>query len=136
MKKYLPLIFILALACPGPGKVKERVKKLSLDDIAGGYTVEGTNPDGSQYQASMIIRNDGGILRVSGSIEATGQSFKGIGLMMDDVVAISYTIELPDKPGEQGDLNLIVYKVRIDGTLEGNWSYEGGSGKEVAKKIK
>jgi hypothetical protein len=135
VKKYLLAVLVLTLACPG-GKIKEKVKKVSIDDVVGGYTVEGTNPNGSKYKGTMVFENEQNVLKISGSIEATGQNFKGIGLLMDDVVAISYSIELADKPGEQGDLNLTVYKIQPDGSLEGRWSYEGGIGTEIAKKIK
>jgi len=96
----------------------------SAQSIGGGYTVAGTNLDGTTYSgtAAIVLTSETTcvIKWVTGSTES-----EGICMRNGDSFAAGYV---------SGDVTgLVIYKVLPDGTLDGLWTIanNGGSGTEV-----
>lgn len=87
--------------------------------LEGLYLAEGTNPDGSQYQAAVAIEARGEAYALTWQL---GQgSAIGIGLVQKDVLSVVYG------PSGGGAVGLITYA--IDGEkLVGKWLIPGDSG--------
>ncbi len=77
--------------------------------IAGLYTVEGRNPDGSAYGGSVAIGNLGtNQYRVTWEV---GGTYEGIGVLSGDLLVV------------EGDFNdPVFYVVMPDGELHGTWA--------------
>ena len=93
----------------------------------GTYTVEGTNLDGSSYGGTAEIKLTS---ETTCAIQwKTGSGKKstsdGICMLYENAFAAGYVLE--------GEVGLVVYEVKEDGTLEGAWtiSCQDGSGTET-----
>ncbi|MGH9931351.1 MAG: hypothetical protein ACREA9_19265 [Pyrinomonadaceae bacterium] len=97
-------------------------------DIAGEYTVAGTNEDGSPYKGALEIIKHGDVYQFRWN---AGRQYDGIGVPNGGVVAVAFT------GGANGKgCGVVSYQILTDGTLDGVWGYWGvnGSGTERAAR--
>src|SRR5882762_1565726 len=98
-------------------------------DIAGKYSVTGTNPNGSAYKGELEVIKHGDVYQFRWS---GGASYDGVGVQLGDVIAVAFTT------GENGKgCGVVDYTITDDGaTLDGKWGYWGTdeSGTEKAKR--
>jgi opacity protein-like surface antigen len=96
---------------------------------AGKYTVEGINLDGSSYSGTAEITLASETTCVI-EWDTAGVKSTGVCMLNGDAFAAAYVLE--------DEMGLTVYKVKGDGTLEGNWTITGkdGSGTEVLTEVK
>jgi hypothetical protein len=83
--------------------------------LEGDYSINGSNPDGTEYAGSLNIEDAGDVLYVSWE---AGGSYVGQGIVMDDVLGTSY-----------GDdtCGIALYQIRGN-TLDGLWTtYDAGT---------
>lgn len=101
----------------------------STPDIAGKYSVVGTNPNGSAYKGELEVIKHGDVYQFRWS---SGASYDGVGVQLGDVVAVAFTT------GENGKgCGVVDYTILDDGaSLDGIWGYWGTdeSGTEKAKR--
>ena len=84
--------------------------------IAGNYSVQGRNPNGSTYSGTLpVSRIEGDIYEFRWSI--AGQTYRGRGAWRDGRISVDY-----------GGQHPAVYSWNENGYLDGSWA--GGSGKE------
>ena len=96
----------------------------SAQSIGGGYTVVGTNLDGTTYEGTAAIALTSETTCVIKWITDSTES-EGICMRNGDSFAAGYV---------SGDVTgLVIYKVLPDGTLNGFWTIanNGGSGTEI-----
>lgn len=104
-------LFCALCALPAPA---------GAQDIAGTYTVEGKNPDGTTYTGTAVIAGSaGGNCKITWSL-ASSQTSEAFCMRQDDVLAASYRL---DKT-----IGLIIYRIEEIGILDGTWSLEGHEG--------
>lgn len=91
----------------------------SAQSIGGAYNVSGTNLDGSSYRGTAYIEL---LSDVTCAIEWTtdGVTSSGICMRSDNAFAAGYVLE--------GDVGMVIYKVRSDGRLDGTWTIAGEEG--------
>ena len=98
-------------------------------DIAGKYSVTGTNPNGSAYKGELEVIKHGDVYQFRWS---GGASYDGVGVQLGDVVAVAFTT------GENGKgCGVVDYTIIGDGaSLDGKWGYWGTdeSGTEKATR--
>jgi hypothetical protein len=98
-------------------------------DIAGKYSVIGTNPNGSAYKGDLEVIKHGDVYQFRWS---GGASYDGVGVQLGDVIAVAFTT------GENGKgCGVVDYTITDDGAaLDGKWGYWGTdeSGTEKAKR--
>ncbi len=97
-------------------------------DIAGEYTVAGTNEDGSRYKGALAVIKHGDVYQFRWN---AGKQYDGIGVPNGNVVAVAFT------GGASGKgCGVVSYQILADGTLDGNWGYWGVNemGTETAKR--
>ena len=98
-------------------------------DIAGQYSVVGTNVNGSSYKGDLEVIKHGDVYQFRWS---GGASYDGVGVQLGDVVAVAFTT------GENGKgCGVVDYTIIGDGaTLDGKWGYWGTdeSGTEKATR--
>ena len=98
-------------------------------DIAGEYTVAGTNEDGSPYKGALEVIKHGDVYQFRWN---AGKQYDGIGIPNGGVVAVAFT------GGATGQgCGVVSYQILADGALEGVWGYWGRneSGTERAEHI-
>jgi hypothetical protein len=83
----------------------------------GTYNAVGTNPNGSKYRATVVLRQDGNIWRASWLI-SNGDTFKGEGRIKDGRLVIDWGQKYP-----------VIYESGQDGVLYGTW--DNGRGSEI-----
>lgn len=108
-----------------PEKTRETKPPVAAPDLAGDYTVTGSNPNGSSYQGTLkIIKQD----EVYQFVWQTGSSFDGVGVQRDDTIAVAF--------GGKG-CGVVHYRIESDGTLDGKWGQWGvnQSGIEKATRL-
>jgi hypothetical protein len=88
--------------------------------LAGNYRAAGRNPDGSRYNGSVAIREEGSAYRLSWQVGRT--AYKGVGSLSGNVLVVDWGSSTP-----------VVYAVADDGTLKGLW--EGGKGEETLTPV-
>lgn len=91
---------------------------------AGNYTVEGQNPDGSNYEGGFELMEGPNGAWVARWNVGNAQII-GLGLIQAGLLAVSFTAE--GRPG------IAVYSVEGDGSLRGTWTSGGGLGTETLK---
>jgi len=112
-----PLLLAAALACglfaalPAMAQIREGI-----------YDVEGTNPDGSNYDGQFLLRAGPGGAWVA-SWRVASEQIMGLGLIHGGVLAISFVVN--NRPG------VAVFEVEADGRLRGSWTTGGGMGTEM-----
>jgi hypothetical protein len=87
----------------------------ALADPSGNYTIAGTNPDGSTYDASVLVAKVGDTFTLTYTLQ-DGTKLQGTGIGDDDVMAIGYL-----QDGESG----VALMYREGGKWMGVWSYIG-----------
>lgn len=93
-------------------------------DVGGHYTVAGTNLDGSSYSGTADITVSGDstchIVWHTGGTDSSG-----ICMRVNDVLVAGYVLN--------GDVGLVAYTIKDDGTLDGVWTIadKNGAGKDV-----
>jgi len=86
--------------------------------LASKYEAVGTNPDGSKYRGTALVRViSDTTFKIKWSIG--GSTIEGFGMRMGDTLAATYTID-----GEPG---LVIYRVDGNG-LNGLWAIRGHNG--------
>ena len=90
--------------------------------IGGTYASHGTNPNGSTYTGTVVIRPDGERYYFSWPI-ANGDTFKGTGTRDGDTVVVAWGSKYP-----------VIYQVGADGILHGKWANGKASETLVPKK--
>ena len=103
--------------------------KTAPPDIAGKYSVTGTNPNGSAYKGELEVIKHGDVYQFRWS---GGATYDGVGVQLGDVIAVAFTT------GENGKgCGVVDYTIADDGaTLDGKWGYWGTDegGTEKAKR--
>jgi hypothetical protein len=82
-------------------------------DIVGSYSCRGTNPDGSPYQGTVVIEENGAGYVLRWSI-GDSLTYSGAGLLNDDLLSASW------------GSGVVVYRVQSDGKLVGKWLNASG----------
>lgn len=86
-------------------------------DIAGDYTVAGTNEDGSPYRGALKVIKHGDVYQFRWD---AGKQYDGIGIPNGNAVAVAFT------GGSNGEgCGVVIYQTLAGGTLAGNWGYWG-----------
>lgn len=99
-----------------------------VGDIAGAYSVVGTNEDGSAYKGSLDVIKRGDVYQFRWN---AGKPYDGIGVQNGNVVAVAFT------GGADGKgCGVVSYQIAGDGALDGVWGYWGQneSGTEKAER--
>ena len=98
--------------------------------VGGEYEVSGTNLDGSEYDgtATITVTSDT-TCRIHW--ETGNTTSDGICMLSEDRFAAAYSLS-------SGEVGLVVYRVKQDGTLDGVWTVADtkGAGKEVLTQAK
>ncbi len=97
--------------------------------IGGSYRVDGTNIDGSHYGGTAKIEITANTTcRIRWS---TGSTSDGICMRNQNAFAAGYVFD-------SGEIGLVVYEIRPDGTLDGVWTIADtdGAGTEVLTPIR
>jgi hypothetical protein len=84
-------------------------------DPSGQYNVTGTNPDGSEYEASVLVSKIGENFSIVYTL-SDDTKVQGTAIGDDDLLAIGYS--------EGSDIG-VVLMVRDGDTWKGPWSYLG-----------
>ncbi|MEF2552932.1 hypothetical protein VQ042_16445 [Aurantimonas sp. A2-1-M11] len=87
----------------------------ALADPSGTYSIAGTNPDGTTYDASVLVAKVGDTFTLTYTL-ADGTKLQGTGIGDDDVLAIGYL-----QDGESG----VALMYRENQKWLGVWSYIG-----------
>lgn len=82
-------------------------------DVTGSYTCKGTNPNGSPYTGTTVIKENGGGYLVTWNIGG-GMIYSGAGILTDNIFSASW-----------GN-GVVVYRVQNDGRLIGKWLNASG----------
>jgi hypothetical protein len=88
----------------------------------GAYAVDGTNPDGTNYEGEFLLRTGPGGAWV-GNWRVANENIMGLGLIQGGVLAVSFVVN--GRPG------VAVFEVEADGKLRGSWTTGGGMGTEM-----
>ena len=123
----IALLVACVLGCnrsgAGPGKADANAnRKTTLAaappaDIAGEYTVTGSNENGSPYKGTLTVIKHGDVYQFRWN---TGKQYDGIGVPNGNVVAVAFT------SGANGKgCGVVSYQVLDEGTLDGKWGYWG-----------
>jgi hypothetical protein len=106
------------LASPAPANVNNAAPgPTTTPDIAGQYTVAGTNEDGSPYKGELEVLRHGDVYQFRWN---AGKQYDGIGIPNGNVVAVAFT------GGSVGKgCGVVTYHVQADGNLDGKWGYWG-----------
>ena len=86
-------------------------------DIAGEYTVAGTNPNGGAYKGALEVIKHGDVYQFRWN---AGNQYDGIGIPNGGVVAVAFTGGATGK-----GCGVVSYQILGDGTLDGVWGYWG-----------
>lgn len=91
--------------------------------LTGNYDATGTNPDGSAYEATLVVTRRGEVYQFSW--ESGGRSYDGVGVANDDTVAVGFT------DGKDGKgCGVVLYDINPDGSLSGKSGYWGVDSQE------
>lgn len=99
-------------------------------EIAGEYTIAGTNPGGgSPYNGALLVTKRGDVYQFSW--KSGGASYDGIGVQTENTVGVAFANGADGK-----GCSVIHYKVGADGALSGRWGEWGAnaSGTETATR--
>jgi hypothetical protein len=94
-------------------------------DLAGRYAATGKNSDGGgNYEADLLVTKRDEVWQFSW--DSKGKAYEGVGVQVDDRVAVSYT------GGASGKgCGVTLYKINSDGSLDGTAGYWGNDKKET-----
>ena len=92
-------------------------------DLTGSYDATGTNPDGSAYEAKLVVTRRGEVYQFSW--DSGGRSYDGVGVANKDTVAVGFT------DGKDGKgCGVVLYDINPDGSLSGKSGYWGVDSQE------
>lgn len=99
-------------------------------DIAGNYSITGTNPDGGSYKGTLEVIAHGDVYQFRWN---AGSQYDGVGVQNGKVIAVSYTTGTDGK-----GCGVVDYDIQGDGTLTGKWGYWGTNeaGTETATRTR
>ena len=83
--------------------------------LAGKYTIDGRNPNGSRYRGSVIITVEGATYNFLWRI-SNGSTYHGKGRLHGDTLTVDW-----------GQKDPVIYRVKDDGTLRGRWANGRGT---------
>lgn len=96
-------------------------------DIAGNYKASGKNADGGGlYEAALVVTKRDDVFQFSW--DSAGRKYDGVGVVVDDRVAVSYA----DGTDGKG-CGVVLYKIASDGVLDGVAGYWGTNTRETEK---
>jgi hypothetical protein len=98
------------------------VPALAQTSIGGNYSVEGTNPNGTTYSGTAIIRQEGDRYSFSWVIKS-GDTFKGTGVRDGDTIVVEWGQDYP-----------VIYQIDSNGVLNGKW--DNGQGTETLTPLR
>ena len=129
------LLFACVLGCKkggvksaNEGNANKSAPEKPLADIAGEYSVTGTNTNGTQYSGELEVIAHGSVYEFRWS---AGKEYGGVGVQNANVVAVAFA------SGSSGKgCGAVSYQMEADGTLNGKWGYWGvdESGTETAER--
>lgn len=93
-------------------------------EVGGHYTVAGTNLDGSSYSGTADITvSSNSTCHIAWHTGDTNSN--GICMRVNDMLVAGYVLN--------GDVGLVAYTIKDDGTLDGVWTIadKDGAGKDV-----
>lgn len=91
--------------------------------LAGEYTTEGTNPNGSRYRGALTVAREDEHWRLSWR---GATSYEGYGLERDGYLGVSWG---------SPECGVVLYRQGADGALDGIWKYyRTGIGSERARR--
>lgn len=117
MSRFRPRLFAallalgLATSLPAFAQIRE-----------GAYDVEGTNPDGTNYDGQFLLRAGPGNAWVA-TWRVANETIMGLGLIQAGVLGVSFVVN--GRPG------VAIFEVEADGKLRGSWTTGGGMGTEI-----
>lgn len=91
--------------------------------LTGNYDATGTNPDGSAYEATLVVTRRGEVYQFSW--DSGGRSYDGVGVANNDTVAVGFT-EGKDGKG----CGVVLYDINPEGSLSGRSGYWGVDSQE------
>jgi len=86
-------------------------------NIAGKYTIVGTNPNGTMYRGALEVIEHGDVYQFRWN---AGNQYDGVGVVNGDVVAVSFA----NGPNGTG-CGVVDYNIQGDGSLAGRWGFWG-----------
>lgn len=102
---------------PSAGNSAPAERATPAPDIAGAYSIVGTNEDGSPYTGALEVIKHGAVYQFRWN---AGKQYDGVGVPNGNVVAVAFT------GGSNGKgCGVVSYQVLADGMLDGNWGYWG-----------
>lgn len=124
MLRALSLMLTLALAVSFAAfPLAPRVAHAEVrSEVAGTYSVHGTNPNGSTYTGTVVVKPEGGRYYFSWLI-ANGDTYRGTGTRTGNTLVVPFGGKYP-----------VIYEVGADGVLHGKWENGRASETLVPKK--
>lgn len=102
---------------PSGGNNAPAERATPAPDIAGEYSIVGTNEDGSPYKGALQVIKHGDVYQFRWN---AGKQYDGVGVPNGNVVAVAFT------GGSNGQgCGVVSYQLLADGMLDGNWGYWG-----------
>lgn len=86
-------------------------------DIAGKYSVTGSNPNGEPYRGTLEVIARGDVYQFRWN---AGSQYDGVGVQNGKVIAVAYTTGTDGK-----GCGVVDYDIASDGGLNGKWGYWG-----------
>ncbi len=86
-------------------------------NIAGKYTIAGTNPNNTTYRGALEVIEHGDVYQFRWN---AGNQYDGVGVVNGDVVAVAFA----NGPNGTG-CGVVDYNIQGDGSLIGRWGYWG-----------
>ena len=89
--------------------------------FSGTYAVSGINPGVGPYSGTLTVVARGevyDVMWVIGNVQ-----YSGIGVVVNDVLSVAYIA------ADRSWMGVIVYRQRLDGSLEGKWAVQGCPGR-------
>lgn len=86
-------------------------------NIAGKYTITGTNPNGTIYRGALEVIEHGDVYQFRWN---AGNQYDGVGVVNGDVVAVAFA----NGPNGTG-CGVVDYNIQADGSLVGRWGFWG-----------
>jgi hypothetical protein len=112
----------------GDGGLMSSIFSILSPDVAyaqevklGWYDAQGSNPNGSRYHGSAVIKKVGNQYKITWTINRV--KFYGSGPLSGNVLTINW------RRADGGDGGVVIYKVMKNGSLVGTWS--NGNATEV-----
>ena len=92
--------------------------------LEGNYLVDGTNPNGSKYKGSVVIKRNGDSYLVTWTI--ANQVFNGNGALAGNTLTVNWK-------SAANSSGTVAYGLSANGVLKGSWA--GGKGSEILTPV-